>query len=93
MESTTVWIGVYLVLGSVALLTLFRAWVVRGDWTQTDRWRTTALVVACVCTLLHTSDLAGVEMAQSAEFGVVGLGVLAAVAFCCLQFTERVRPV
>jgi hypothetical protein len=91
MDSAIFWAVVYLALGLVTLLTLFRAWVVRGDWSAGDRWRTTALVVACLCALVATSDLVGLRTATATRIGIAGLGVVAAAAFLVLQFGDRRR--
>jgi hypothetical protein len=91
MDPATLWAVGYLALGLVALLTLFRAWVVRGDWSAGDRWRTTALVVACLCALIATGDLAGLRVAPTTRIGVAGLGAVAAAAFVVLQFDDRRR--
>lgn len=91
MDATVVWYAVYGALFLLALYTLFRTWVVRLDWTPTDRWRTTALVVACLCSLLLVSELVGLSLPGSTEIGVAGVGVLAAAVFLLLQFDGRRR--
>ncbi len=86
------WYAVYAGLFVLALYTLFRTWVLRLDWTLADRWRTTALVVACLCSLLVASDVVGLSLPGRTKLGVAGVGALAAVAFLFLQFGDPTRP-